>query len=84
MRYSDPIVDEVRAARDAIAKKYEYDIERIARAIKAREVQSGHNADARDAFRDAEHGKAKPECLARFVEESLRVDSVLILREHAT
>jgi len=41
MRKSDPIVDEVRAARDAIAKEFDYDIERIAQAIKAREVLSG-------------------------------------------
>ena len=41
MQKSDPIVDEVRAARDAIAKEFDYDIERLARAIKAREAQSG-------------------------------------------
>jgi hypothetical protein len=34
-------VDEVRAARDAIAKEFDYDIEKLAQAIKAREVQSG-------------------------------------------
>lgn len=41
MRYSDPIVDEVRAIRDAIAKECDYDIEKIAAAIKAHEAQSG-------------------------------------------
>ena len=41
MRYSDPIVDEVRAVRDAIAKECNYDVEKIAEAIKAREAQSG-------------------------------------------
>jgi hypothetical protein len=41
MRESDPIVDEVRAIRDAIAKEFDYDIEKLADAIKAREVQSG-------------------------------------------
>ncbi len=41
MRYSDPIVDEVRAARDAIAREFDYDIEKLAQAIKAREAQSG-------------------------------------------
>jgi hypothetical protein len=41
MQKSDPIVDEVRAARDAIAKEFDYDIEKLASAIKAREVQSG-------------------------------------------
>jgi hypothetical protein len=37
----DPIIDEIRAARDAIAKEFDYDIEKIAQAIKAREVASG-------------------------------------------
>ena len=43
MEKSDPIVDEVRAARDAIAKELDYDIEKIAQAIKSREVQSGRH-----------------------------------------
>lgn len=42
MRYSDPIIDEVRAARDAIAKEFEYDIEKLAEALKVREAESGH------------------------------------------
>lgn len=41
MRKSDPIVDEVRAAREAIAKEFDYDIEKIAQALKIREKQSG-------------------------------------------
>jgi UDP-N-acetylmuramyl pentapeptide synthase len=41
MRYSDPIIDEVRAARDAIAKELQYDIEKLAEALKAREAESG-------------------------------------------
>jgi hypothetical protein len=41
MQRSDPIVDEVRAARDAIAKEFDYDIDKLAQAIKAREVKSG-------------------------------------------
>lgn len=41
MRYPDSVVEEVRAARDAIAKAADYDIEKIAHAAKAREVQSG-------------------------------------------
>ncbi|WP_437764095.1 hypothetical protein WMF27_37400 [Sorangium sp. So ce281] len=41
MRYSDSIIDEVRAARDAIAKEYEYDIDELAEALKAREAKSG-------------------------------------------
>ncbi len=41
MRIKDPIVDEVRAARDAIAKEFDYDIERLAQALKEREAKSG-------------------------------------------
>jgi len=41
MRYSDPQADEVRAIRDAIAKEHDHDVEKIAQAIKAREVRSG-------------------------------------------
>lgn len=41
MQKFDPIVDEVRAARDALAKEFDYDIDKLAQAIKAREVKSG-------------------------------------------
>lgn len=41
MRYSDSIIDEVRAVRDAIAKRFDYDIDRLAEALKAREAKSG-------------------------------------------
>lgn len=40
MRDSNPIVDEVRAVRDAIAKEYDYDIAKIAKAVRAREAAS--------------------------------------------
>ena len=40
MRYSDSIIDEVRATRDAIAKEHEYDIDKLAEALKAREANS--------------------------------------------
>jgi hypothetical protein len=42
MKNSNPIVDEVRAARDSIAKKYDYDIAKIAEAVRVREARSGH------------------------------------------
>ncbi|HSS50598.1 MAG TPA: hypothetical protein VLX28_16800 [Thermoanaerobaculia bacterium] len=38
MREPNPIVDEVR---DVIAKEYDYDIARIAEAVRSREVKSG-------------------------------------------
>jgi hypothetical protein len=41
MHESDSIVDEVREAREAIAKASDYDLEKIARAAKEREVRSG-------------------------------------------
>lgn len=37
----DPIVEEVRAARDAIARKYEYDIEAIFAALRDSEAKEG-------------------------------------------
>ncbi len=36
---SDPIVAGVRAAREAIAKEFDYDIERIARAMQERQAK---------------------------------------------
>jgi hypothetical protein len=41
MKHRDPIVDEVRQARDAIAKKYDYDIEKLAEALRAEDARSG-------------------------------------------
>jgi hypothetical protein len=41
MRYSDPTIDEVRAARDAIVKEVDYDIDKLAAALKVREAKSG-------------------------------------------
>lgn len=37
----DPIVEEVRAARDAIAKEFDYDIAKIAEAVRERQAKSG-------------------------------------------
>jgi len=37
----DPIVEEVRAVRDAIAKEFAYDVERIGRAMQQRQAKSG-------------------------------------------
>jgi hypothetical protein len=36
----DPIVEEVRAVRDAIAKEFDYDIERIGRAMQERQSKN--------------------------------------------
>ena len=36
----NPILEEVRSARDAIAKEFNYDIERIGRAMQERQANS--------------------------------------------
>lgn len=37
----DPIVDEVRSARDAYAAEFDYDLRRIAEDLRRRESESG-------------------------------------------
>ena len=39
----DLIVEEVRAARDAIAKEFNYDIERIGRAMQERQAKNNRS-----------------------------------------
>jgi hypothetical protein len=41
MMWSDPIVDEVRRARDAYAARFNYDLRTIYRDLKAQEKRSG-------------------------------------------
>jgi hypothetical protein len=41
MKFRDPIVDEIRAARDAIASESDYDLEKLAQALRKREAESG-------------------------------------------
>ena len=41
MREKDPIIDEIRAIRDAIAREHDYDIAKIAEAMRERERTSG-------------------------------------------
>lgn len=41
MTYSDSIVDEVRAAREALAKESDDNLEKIVEAARARQSQSG-------------------------------------------
>ena len=43
MREAQPIVDEVRAARELIAKQGDNDLARIAEAVRARERHSGRS-----------------------------------------
>ena len=41
MTWSDPIVDEVRRARDAYAARFNYDLRAIYRDLKTKEKRSG-------------------------------------------
>lgn len=42
MARKDPIVEEVHAAREAIARDAGYDLEKIVEAARARQATSGH------------------------------------------
>jgi len=39
--WTDPIVEEVRAAREAIAARYDYDVEKLAAAFEERSKAAG-------------------------------------------
>jgi hypothetical protein len=39
--WKDPVVEEVRAARDEYARRFDYDIEAICRDLRAQEAESG-------------------------------------------
>jgi hypothetical protein len=41
MKFSDPIVDEVRSAREAIVKACDYDLDKLALSLKEHEKKSG-------------------------------------------
>ena len=41
MKRSDPIIDEIRTIREALAKEYDNDIEKLARALQAEEATGG-------------------------------------------
>ena len=41
MAWQDPIVEEVRQARDAYAQQFNYDLDAIYRDLKAKEQRSG-------------------------------------------
>lgn len=46
---SDPVIVEVLAAREALAREFDYDIEKIANALKADESKSGTTLQTRPA-----------------------------------
>jgi hypothetical protein len=41
MKFSDPIVDEVRAAREAIVEACDYDLDKLAVVLREHELKSG-------------------------------------------
>ncbi len=45
MTWTDPIVDEVRQARDAYAARFNYDLRAIYRDLKEQEEQRAHRID---------------------------------------
>ncbi len=47
MKYTDPIIEEIRLVRDEMAKECDYDIEKLALLIKSHEVQSGREVVCR-------------------------------------
>ncbi|ETX05644.1 MAG: hypothetical protein ETSY2_21750 [Candidatus Entotheonella gemina] len=55
MAWQDPIVEEVRKARDAYAKKFNYDLDAIFRDLKAKEHQSGRQVVQRPSKQTKTH-----------------------------
>ena len=58
--WHDPIVEEVRAIRDAYAKQFNYDLEAIYRDLKEQEARSGREVVSLPPKRVAPSGKAEP------------------------
>lgn len=58
--WHDPIVEEVRAIRDAYAKQFNYDLEAIYRDLKEQEARSGREVISLPPKRVAPGGKAEP------------------------
>ena len=58
--WHDPIVEEVRAIRDAYAQQFNYDLEAIYRDLKEQEAQSGRAVVSLPPKRVASEGKAEP------------------------
>jgi hypothetical protein len=49
MRSLDPIVEEVRAVREALAKEFDYDLAKIVASLKAEQATSGRVLESRPA-----------------------------------
>jgi hypothetical protein len=72
MMWSDPIVDEVRRARDAYAARFNYDLRAIYRDLKEQEKRSGRKvvsyAESSTGVEPNHHGleSAKPDLQSVF------------------
>jgi len=53
MKDLDPIIEEIRAFREALAKKHGYDVEKIAEAIDQAEAGKGQKLESRPPKRIA-------------------------------
>ena len=62
MNWSDPIVDEVRHARDAYAARFDYDLRAIFRDLKEQEKRSGRKfvSYANDAAESSPNHAPRP------------------------
>ena len=60
MTWSDPIVDEVRRARDAYAARFNYDLRAIYRDLKEQEKRSGRKVVS---YADDSRGSEKSKSL---------------------
>lgn len=58
--WHDPIVEEVRAIRDAYAKQFNYDLAAIYRDLKEQEARSGREVVSLPPKRIASGGKVEP------------------------
>ena len=53
MKTVDPIIEEIRAFREALAKECDYDIEKIGRALDDAYAKTGKKSESRPAKRIA-------------------------------
>ena len=47
MKDHDPIIEEIRAFREALAKQHDYDLERIGQAIDEAQAKRDHKLESR-------------------------------------
>ena len=58
MRVKDPVVEEVRAIRDALAKEYDHDVHKLARAMQEAEKAEGRKTVTLEPRRPGSDKKA--------------------------